>query len=98
MLRTIVPRVQTVGGLQADDADAAFTDLLRDLGGDGDRVALELDVHLERLVDLRQRVGRELGVDDGAVDRDDATVLQLFVVRLGCRLCSGSHSACSLKQ
>ena len=74
--------LQTVGGLHADDADAAVADLLRDLGGDGDRLALELDVHLERVVDLGQRVGRELDVDDGAGDRDDATVLQLLVVGL----------------
>ena len=70
--------LQTVGRLQADDAHPAFTDLLRDLGRDGDRLALELDVHLERLVDLGQRVGRELGVDDRAVDRDDPTVLELL--------------------
>ena len=55
---------------------AALADLLRDLGGDGDRLALELDVHLERVVDLGQRVGRELDVDDRAGDRDDAAVLQ----------------------
>ena len=40
--------LQAVGRLQADGAHAAFADLLRDLGGDGDRLALELDVHLER--------------------------------------------------
>ena len=34
-------------------------------------------VHLERVVDLGQRVGRELDVDDRAGDRDDAAVLQL---------------------
>ena len=39
-------------------------------------VALELDVHLEREVDLRQRVGRELDVDDRADDRDDPSVLE----------------------
>ena len=58
---------QTVGGLQADRADAAFADLLRDLGGHDDLLALELDVDLERVVDLGQRVGRELDVDDRAV-------------------------------
>ena len=68
--------LQAVGRLQADGPHAAVADLLRDLGGDGDRLALELDVHLEREVDLGQRVGRELDVDDRAGDRDDATVLQ----------------------
>ena len=68
---------ETVGRLQADRTHAALADLLGDLGGDGDGLAFELDVHLERVVDLRQRVGRELDVDDRAVDRDDATVLEL---------------------
>ena len=77
VLRTTVPRVRPSVGFRQIDADAALADLLRDLGGHRDRLALELDVHLERVVDLGQRVGRELDVDDRAVDRDDATVLQL---------------------
>ena len=83
--------LQTVGGLQADGAAAAFADLLRDLGGDGDLLALELDVHLEREVDLRQRVGRELDVDDGTEDRDDPPVLELGLRFGGC----GHGSCCS---
>ena len=82
-------------GFRQTTRHAAFTDLLRDLGGDRDLLALELDVHLERVVDLGQRVGRELHVDDGAVDRDDAPVLQLLVVRLRGRFGGGSHGSCA---
>ena len=71
--------LEAVGRLQADGAHAAVADLLRDLGGDGDRLALELGVHLDREVDLGQRVGRELDVDDRAGDRDDAAVLRAVV-------------------
>ena len=41
-----------------------------------DRLALDVDVELERAVQFGQRVGRELDVDDGADDGDDAPVLQ----------------------
>ena len=68
--------LEAVGRLHADDAGAAVADLLRDLGGDGDRLPFELDVHLERGVDLGQRVGRELDVDHRSGDRDDATLLE----------------------
>ena len=51
-------------------AHGAVADLLGDLGVTVDRLAVELDVDLERVVDLGQRVGRELDVDDRA---DDAT-------------------------
>ena len=81
VLRTSVPRRRPSVGFRQMARHAAVTDLLRDLGGDGDRLALELGVHLDREVDLGQRVGRELDVDDRAGDRDDATVLQ--VVGLG---------------
>jgi hypothetical protein len=68
---------EAVGRLQADGPAAAFADLLRNLGGHDDGRAFELDVHLDRGVDLGQRVGRELDVDDRTVDRDDATLLAL---------------------
>ena len=79
VLRTSVPRCRPSVGFMQMTRHAAFADLLRDLGGDRDRLALELDVHLERVVDLGQRVGRELDVDDRSGDRDDAAVLQLSV-------------------
>ena len=81
VLRTSVPRLRPSVGFMQMTRHAAVADLLRDLGDDRDRLALELDVHLERGVDLGQRVGRELDVDDGAGDRDDAAVLQLAVGR-----------------
>src|ERR1019366_4014395 len=59
---------QAVGGLQADAADPAVTDLLGHLGRDDVLVALELAVHLDGAVDLRQGVGRELHVDDRSGD------------------------------
>ena len=68
---------QTVGRLHADGPAPTLADLLRDLGDDRDRLTLELGVHLEREVDLGQRVGRELDVDDRSGDRDDAPVLEL---------------------
>ena len=68
--------LEAVGGLEADGAHAAVADLLRDLGRDDDGLALEHGVHLDREVDLGQRVGRELDVDDRARDGDDATILQ----------------------
>ena len=49
-------------------------------------LALELGVHLELGVDLGQGVGRELDVDDGAGDRDDASFLELGL-GLGLRDC-----------
>ena len=85
------PAPQPVGLLQADDPHAVVTDLLGHLGRDRDRLALELDVHLERVVDLGERVGRELHVDDGAGDGDDAPRLQLSVLGRGLGVGSGSH-------
>ena len=73
---------ETVGRLQADGAHAAVADLLRDLGGDLDLVAAELDGELHGVVDLGERAARELDVDDGTGDGDDLAVLQLG---LGCR-------------
>ena len=69
---------EPVGGLEADGPHAAVADLLRDLGGDRDLGAFELGVHLDGHVDLGQAVGRELDVDDGSGDRDDAAVLQVL--------------------
>jgi hypothetical protein len=65
---------QSVGGLHADAAHPALADLLRDLRRHGQRGALELEVHLHRHVDLGQRVGRELHVDDRSGDGDDAAL------------------------
>src|SRR5205085_3488200 len=76
--------LQPVGRLQADRADTTLADLLCHLRGHRDLRAFELDVHLERGVDLRERFGRELDVDDGSVDRDDAAVLQLGLGLGGC--------------
>ena len=68
---------ETVGGLHADGPHPVVADLLGDLGDDANGLALELDLHLDGVVDLRQSVGRELDVDDRAGDGDDAPVLQL---------------------
>ena len=68
---------KTVGGLHADGPHPVVADLLGDLGDDANGLALELDLHLDGVVDLRQSVGRELDVDDRAGDGDDAPVLQL---------------------
>ena len=73
VLRTTVPRGQSVGRLHADRPHAAAAELLGDLGEHGDRLALDGDVELQGGVDLRQRVRWELDVDDGAGDADDAT-------------------------
>src|SRR5262249_7707635 len=83
--------LQPVGRLEADRATAALADLLRDFGGNGDRLALELDVHRYRGVDLGQPVRRELDVDDGTEDRDDATILR-FGLGFG-RCCHRSPQA-----
>ena len=68
---------KTVGGLHADGPHPVVADLLGHLGHDANGLALELDLHLDRMVDLGQGVGRELDVDDRAGDGDDAPVLQL---------------------
>src|SRR5450631_750808 len=70
------PAPQAVGGLHADDASPALPDLLRNLGHDGDGRAFELGVHLHGMVDLRERVGRELDVDDRTGDRNDPSILE----------------------
>ena len=52
-------------------------ELLRDLGQDDDRLAVDLDRQLDRVVDLGEGVVGELDVDDRAGDGDDPAVLQL---------------------
>ena len=72
---------QSVGGLHAHAAHAALADLLGDLGDDGHGQAVEHDVHLDRVVDLGQRVRRELDVHHRSGDRDDASGLEGGLVR-----------------
>ena len=50
------PANESVGGLHAHAAHATLADLLGDLGGDRNRHAVKDDVHLDRVVDLGQRV------------------------------------------
>ena len=68
---------ETVGGLHADAADATFTNLLSNFGRNGDELTVEVEVHFYSVVDLRQRVGRKLHVDNGTGDRDNAAGLQV---------------------
>ena len=68
---------QTVGRLEADRADPAVAELLGDLGEDGDGLAFEFDVELDRIVQLGQRAAGEFDVDHGAGDADDAAVLEV---------------------
>ena len=63
---------EPVGLLHADAADAPVTDLLRHFGCHGVRGAVELNVELDLVVDLRQGVRGELDVDHGSGDGDDA--------------------------
>src|SRR5439155_15963778 len=66
----------------------AVAELLGDLGGDRGLVALELDVHLQRVGDLGQGVGRELHVDHGTGDGHHAAVLELALGGLGLGQCA----------
>ncbi len=63
---------EAVGRLHAHAADAALTDLLGDFAGHRDGGAVDDDVDLDGVVDLGQRVRRELHVHDRSGDRDDA--------------------------
>ena len=74
---------EAVGRLQADAAHPAVADLLGHLGRDRGGLPVELEVHLDGVVDLGQGVGRELDVDDRAGDGDDPAVGQ----RAGRRRC-----------
>ena len=76
VLRTVGAAGEAVGRLQADAAHPALADLLGDLGGDEDLLAVDHELDLDGGVDLRQRVRRELDVDDGPGDRDDPAVLE----------------------
>ena len=67
---------EAVRRLQTDGAHAPVADLLRDLRGDLDLLAAELDGELQCVVDLGQRAPRELDVDDRAGNGDDFAVLQ----------------------
>ena len=64
---------QAVGGLQGDGADHVVAEVLGDLEGDRAALAVEVDLGGQRVVDLRHRVGRELGVDHGADDAGHAS-------------------------
>ena len=61
-----------VGRLERDGADEVVTEVLRDLEGDLGRVVTDGDRGLQRVVDLGDRVVRELDVDDGPGDTRDA--------------------------
>ena len=81
---------QPVGGLHAHATHSTLTDLLGHLTGHRDLGALEVEVHLHGHVDLRQRVRRELHVDDRASDGHDASGLQLVRLRGDGHSCSFS--------
>ena len=65
---------EAVGRLHADGPHAAVAELLGDLGQHDDRLAVDLHGELERGVELGQRAARELDVDHGAGDADNASV------------------------
>ena len=84
---------EPVGRLETDAARPALADLLGNLCGDENLVAVDDELHLDGRVDLGQSVWRELDVDDRACDRDDAAVLELLGLRdVGG---NGGHSFCS---
>ena len=64
---------EAVRRLHADATYAAFADLLGDLAGHGDGLAVDDDVDFNGVVDLGQRVRRELHVHDRSSDRDNAS-------------------------
>ena len=59
---------QAVGGLHRDRAHDVVADVLLDLERQRPGLVLKHDVHVQRVVDLRQVLGRELDVHDGAGD------------------------------
>ena len=81
---------QAVGLLHADAAHPALADLLGHLGGDLQGGAVKLDGELDGVVDLGQCVRRELHVDDGAGDGDDAPIFER-ARRGGVLICCGGH-------
>src|ERR1700723_271925 len=62
---------QAVGGLHGDRAHDVVADVLLDLERQRPGLVLQHDVHVQREVDLRQVLGRELDVHDGAGDPGD---------------------------
>ncbi len=82
---------QAVGGLEADAADPAVTDLLGHLGHDQLLHALEGHVHLDGAVDLGQGVGRELDVDDRSGDGHHPPRGEAVGVGGGGLGCGGRH-------
>ena len=75
---------QAVGRLHAHRPHPTAAELLGDLGRDDDGLTVDVDRHLDRVVDLRNAVGREFDVDHRSGDRDDPALLQLrFVVGHG---------------
>ena len=68
---------EAVGRLEADGADATVTELLGNFGHHRDLLTFEHDVELDGRVQLGQCAARELDVDDGTRDADDAAVLEI---------------------
>ena len=62
---------ESVGGGKGDSTHLVATELLRDFADHGVRDVADCEVDLERMVDLGQRIGRELHVHDGARDLHD---------------------------
>ena len=63
---------QTVGGLHGDGAHEAVAQVLRDLKGQHLRQRTVGDVDVEGIEQLRHGTARELHVDDGPSDADNA--------------------------
>ena len=62
---------QAVGGLHRDRAHDVVADVLLDLEGQRPGLLPQHDVDVQRKVDLRHVLGRELDVHDGAGDPGD---------------------------
>ena len=90
---TGVPRTRPSVGFMADGPHPAVADVLGHLGDDDRLLALDLHGELEGAVQLGQVVGRELDVDDGADDGDDAPVLErAWASEAGCSgICGERH-------
>jgi hypothetical protein len=61
-----------VGGLERDGADEVVAEVLRDLERDLGRLVADRDRRLQRVVDVGDRIVRELDVDDRAGDACNA--------------------------
>ena len=88
---------QAVGRLHADRPHAALAELLGDFGEHGYRLALDLDLELQRRVQRRQRAAGELDVDHRTGDPDDAALgaRRLLVVRNGHSASPLNDAVCS---